>query len=155
MRILPTGSSPANAKFRHPTNCRVAIAPILCVALVLVTQGCGGRPAPTAVQSAPRVLTLTWRDYHGNTHGGETSESALYILDGKVMGRGTDGLQAIFAVLSQEPPGSILKITWQDESPTSGYGIYSPPYQSYMDEFIQIVNQQHIKVESSAWFQER
>jgi hypothetical protein len=116
---------------------------MILVAAGSIVVGCGLRQRPAA-----SIHTLEWRDFHGGLKFDDDPNKALYILDGKDMGRGNPGLDRVMMELRRLPTRSELRIRWHDAPIDSSAPIYTPPYQERFEEFAGFLRDRGIVVHS-------
>ena len=95
-------------------------------------SGCAARQNTiTYSRGEARHVVLSWRDYDGTSDPDE----ALYLLDGKEMGRGLRGVIRTLSEFDHLPPGTVVDVH-------TGFPTYEPsgpnrrlPYDEAFEEF--------------------
>jgi hypothetical protein len=86
----------------------VALGAVFNCAFWLLASGCGSNgEEPTGHMSAPRRVTLTWTNYNP---GEDSPSTAVYILNGSVVGQGEEGFERVLDAIEKLPLRSEIVV---------------------------------------------
>jgi hypothetical protein len=128
-----------------------AVVVLMC-AIMAANAGCMGCKSPVwtnqqavgKTQPPKHDAYLTWREYSGIGDAGK----AIYIFNGKDLGRGTEGLGRVIAELGRLPKGTVLLI--YPVYPFPQEGLSGPnrmwPFLDRRNEFYDMVKARDIRL---------
>jgi hypothetical protein len=111
----------------------------VAVVLLLVVAACTNKDSPSIL---PKQTVLTWEGFSITEGDGE---KAIYIVDGRRVGKGKVGFEEVLRQLRELPLGSELRIIDPNEAKNSGPRSI-PPFDQYEDELDDVIKKRQLDV---------
>lgn len=113
-------------------------------AILICLSGCEITPTVSSRTTEPTTATLTWHNYNGTT---DDPETAMYLLNGKEVGRGRAGFRQVLSKLGELPPKSEVIIDYDARSLSRNQGFgYLLPFSDFIPELLDLAEKRQLRL---------